>query len=122
MFILIFENMYEITHCLNQFTFILQDKLLKGCGTLFETPAEILKVSEEVKDSTRQGGDSKSSKFHSIQMLSLDNQPEQPPTPTKLTEEGVNTSGSLSCTPCRYSFKHAGFIIFKYYCQSNVQH
>lgn len=102
--------MYEITNCLNKFTFILQDKSLKGCGTLSKTPAEILKVSdsEEVKDSTCLGGDSNSSKFRSIQMLSLDNQPEQPPTPTKLTEEWLNMSGSLSCTPRRYSFKHSG--------------
>ncbi|KAM7503015.1 hypothetical protein LguiB_001919 [Lonicera macranthoides] len=77
-----------------------KDKSLKGCGTLSKTPAEILKVSEEVKDSTRLGGDSNSSKFHSIQMLSLDNQPEQSSTPTKPTEEWVNKSGSLSCTPC----------------------
>lgn len=84
----------------------MQAKFLKACGTLPETPVEIRKASKILKDSPP-NGDAESSKFHSwlpdtsIQKLNLEMQPDQPPTPFKLSEEWVSASGSSARTPSR---------------------
>ncbi|KAK8717721.1 hypothetical protein V6N13_044979 [Hibiscus sabdariffa] len=67
-------------------------KFLKACGTIPETPIEIRKASQKLKQSPPCGGDSETSKFHSwlpntsIDKFLLDKQYDQPPTPNKLFE------------------------------------
>lgn len=85
---------------------ILQAKFLKACGTLTETPGEIRKASEKWKDNTSHDRDSDSHKFHSwlpntsVKKLNLDTQPDQPPTPTKLSEGWAKESSYSANTPC----------------------
>ncbi|XP_062105710.1 protein JASON isoform X2 [Humulus lupulus] len=80
-------------------------RFLKACGTLAETPIEIRKASSKWNSSPLHDGDSETSKFHSwlpntsIKKLQLENQIDQPSTPTKLSEERPHVSGSLEYTP-----------------------
>lgn len=90
--------------------FILQAKFLKACGTLVETPVEIRKASR-LNGSPVHDGDSEHSKFHSwlpntsIQKLQLENQPDQPPTPIKISEERGKGSDLSEHTPSRFLFQ-----------------
>lgn len=87
----------------------MQAKFLKACGTLVETPAEIRKASQKLKESTPSyEKDNEYSKFHSwlpntsITKLQLDRECDQPPTPIKLPEEwGRGSSSSLEQIPSR---------------------
>lgn len=83
----------------------MQAKFLKACGTLAETPIEIRKASAKLNGSPLEDRGSEPSKFHSwlpdtsIKSLQLESQPDEPPTPIKISEERGKGSG-LS-TPSR---------------------
>ncbi|KAM7492142.1 hypothetical protein LguiA_035063 [Lonicera macranthoides] len=80
-------------------------KFLKACGTLTETPGEIRKTAEKWKDNTSHDMDSDSENFHSwlpntsVKKLNLDTQPDQPPTPIKLSEGRAIESSYSANTP-----------------------
>ncbi|KAL2547761.1 Protein JASON [Forsythia ovata] len=80
-------------------------KFLKACGTLPETPAEIRKASEKWKDASTKDAEATPLKFNSwlsnasIEKLNLEKQPDESPTPGKISEEQIMESGSLVETP-----------------------
>ncbi|XP_010272277.1 PREDICTED: protein JASON-like isoform X3 [Nelumbo nucifera] len=80
-------------------------KFLKACGALLETPAEIRKASEKIKDAAIHNGDSEPSNFHSwlpgasIKKLQWDEHPNQISiSPVKLCEELGKESDSQNHT------------------------
>ncbi|XP_043698586.1 protein JASON isoform X2 [Telopea speciosissima] len=81
-------------------------KFLKACGTLLETPAEIRKALEKVKDSPTSDGDSQPSRLHSwlssssVKKLHWEEQPDQVSiSPGKLREELGGELGSPEHEP-----------------------
>ncbi|XP_048328258.2 protein JASON [Ziziphus jujuba] len=80
-------------------------KFLKACGTLVETPVEIRKASRLNGSPLHDGDTAEHSKFNSwlhntsIKKLQLENQPDQPPTPIKISEERGKGSDLSEHTP-----------------------
>ncbi|XP_059664899.1 protein JASON-like [Cornus florida] len=78
---------------------------LKACGTVIQTPPEIRKASEKLKNLTPHDEGTVTSKFHSwvpnapIEKLWPDKQPDRPPTSIKFGETWENGSVSSEHTP-----------------------
>ncbi|PIN20348.1 hypothetical protein CDL12_06939 [Handroanthus impetiginosus] len=80
-------------------------KFLKACGTLLETPIEIRNASRKWADISVQIDEEKQSNFNSrppnasAGKLKLEKQPDDSPTPLKISEDCVTGASSLAGTP-----------------------